>query len=56
MKEAEYIMDNERARFVPPKQAFFAYKYTDVEKSLLFDKSTAVGQLWPSSMWARPPK
>lgn len=53
--EAEYILDNERARFVPPKQAPFRQFYTDEEKAASLDQATAVGELFPSSMCARPP-
>ena len=51
--EAEYILENEKARFVPMKQAPFRQFYTD-EESAMLDQATAVGDLWPSSMCARP--
>ena len=56
-REAEYIMVNERARFVPLEQAPFAKFYSDEEKAAMLDQATAVGDLWPSSMISRrPPK
>lgn len=56
VREAEYIMDSEKARFVPFKQAPFAKFYTEDEKAAMLDQATAVGDLWPSSMFSRPPK
>ena len=53
-REAEYILDNEKARFVPLKQAPFRQFYTDEESAAMLDQATAVGDLWPSSMCARP--
>lgn len=53
-REAEYILDNEKARFVPLKQAPFRKFYTDAETAAMLDQATAVGDLWPSSMCARP--
>lgn len=53
-REAEYILDNEKARFVPLKQAPFRQFYTDEETAAMLDQATAVGDLWPSSMYARP--
>ena len=47
-KEAEHILEHERARLVPLKQAPVARFYTDVEKAALYDTSTAAGLLWPS--------
>ena len=52
-KEAEYILDNERARLVPLKQAPVARFYTDEERAAMYDESTAAGLLWPSSMFSR---
>lgn len=52
--EAEYILENEKARFVPMKQAPFRQFYTDEESAAMLDQATAVGDLWPSSMCARP--
>mmetsp|Transcript_25141 Transcript_25141/g.54881 ORF Transcript_25141/g.54881 Transcript_25141/m.54881 type:complete len:189 (+) Transcript_25141:114-680(+) len=52
-KEAEHILENERARLVPLKQAPVARFYTDAEKAALYDTSTAAGLLWPSSMFSR---
>ena len=51
-KEAEQIMENERGRLVPFKQAPFAKFYTDAEKAALWDDSTAVGDLFPNSVYA----
>jgi hypothetical protein len=58
-KEAEYILANERARFVPFPQAPFAKFYTAQERSILYDPATAVGDLAPFSIICRsytPPK
>jgi len=55
-REAEYILDNEKPRFVPLKQAPFRQFYTDEEAAAMLDQATAVGDLWPSSMCARPSK
>jgi hypothetical protein len=52
--EAEYILEHEKSRFVPLKQAPFRQFYTDEESAAMLDKATAVGDLWPSSMCARP--
>jgi len=52
-KEAEYILDNERGRFVPFRQAPFAKFYTEEEKASYLDPATAVGDLFPSSVVAR---
>lgn len=46
-KEAEYILANERARFVPFPQAPFARFYSAEERSILYDPATAVGDLAP---------
>lgn len=51
-KEAEYILDNERGRFVPFKQAAFAKFYTPEEKAAIFDSATAVGDLFPNNLFA----
>mmetsp|Transcript_26230 Transcript_26230/g.60950 ORF Transcript_26230/g.60950 Transcript_26230/m.60950 type:complete len:161 (-) Transcript_26230:1068-1550(-) len=48
-REAERIMEHEKARFVPPKQAPFAKFYTEEEKAAMFDKATPVADLFPSS-------
>jgi Uncharacterised conserved protein (DUF2368) len=53
-REAEYILDNEKERFVPFPQAPFARFYTAEQKAAMYDKATPVGELWPSSMVARP--
>lgn len=52
--EAEYILDYEKARFVPLKQAPFRQFYTEEEAAAMLDQATAVGDLFPSSMCARP--
>lgn len=52
-KEAEYIMDHERGRFVPPQQAPFAKLYSEEEKAYFFDPATAVGDLFPNRYIAR---
>lgn len=52
-KEAEYILANERARFVPFPQAPFAKFYTAQERSVLYDPATAVGDLAPFSSICR---
>lgn len=58
-KEAEYILNNERARFVPFPQAPFAKFYTRDERAIFYDPATAVGDLAPFSTICRsyaPPK
>lgn len=52
-KEAEHILDNERARLVPLRQAPAARFYNADEKAVLYDTSTAAGLLWPSSLFSR---
>lgn len=47
-KEAEYIMENERERFVPAKQAPFSKFYTPEER-LLLESSTRVSALYPNA-------
>lgn len=49
-KEAEYILEYERGRFVPFRQAPFSKFYTDDEKAAIFDSSTAVGELFPNNL------
>ena len=51
-KEAEHILENERGRLVPFKQAPFAKYYTEIEKGALWEDSTAVGDLFPNSFYA----
>ena len=51
-KEAEEILEYERGRLVPFKQAPFAKFYTDAEKGALWEASTAVGDLFPNSFYA----
>lgn len=50
-KEAEYILNHESDRFVPVSQAPFEKFYVDKSRK---EKSSAVGELFPSSLWARP--
>lgn len=52
-KEAEHIMEQERYRLVPMKQAPVARFYSEEEKEGMFDSATAVGGLWPSNMFSR---
>jgi hypothetical protein len=52
-KEAEYILDYERGRFVPFSQAPFFQFYDDDEKAALYEPATAVGDLFPNSALAR---
>ena len=52
-KEAEHILDNERARLVPLKQAPVARFYSAEEKALMFDQATSAGLLFPSSLFSR---
>ena len=52
-KEAEYIMENERCRLVPMKQAPVSRFYSDEEKEGMFDAATAVGGMWPSCLFSR---
>jgi Uncharacterised conserved protein (DUF2368) len=54
VKEAEYILDNERGRFVPMQQAPFFKLYNDYEKSTWYHSSTAVGDIFPNNvLWPR---
>eukprot|EP00980_Cylindrotheca_fusiformis_P019715 scaffold6886_cov106-Cylindrotheca_fusiformis.AAC.4 len=52
-REAEYILEHERARFVPFPQAPFARFYSSEERAMLYDKATAVGDLAPFSLISR---
>lgn len=52
-KEAAYILENERYRFVPFPQAPFARFYSDEERALFYDEATAVGDLAPFSLISR---
>eukprot|EP00470_Lotharella_oceanica_P002142 CAMPEP_0170170126 /NCGR_PEP_ID=MMETSP0040_2-20121228/3081_1 /TAXON_ID=641309 /ORGANISM="Lotharella oceanica, Strain CCMP622" /LENGTH=165 /DNA_ID=CAMNT_0010409303 /DNA_START=20 /DNA_END=517 /DNA_ORIENTATION=- len=53
VKEAEYMIENERGRFPPPKQAMFAKKYTEEEKNV-YANVGAVSTYWPGFLpWAR---
>jgi hypothetical protein len=52
-KEAEYLMENERHRFVPPCQAPFYKYYPDADKNINA-ATRPVGTLFPSSLIARP--
>ena len=51
VREAEYILDHEKGRFVPFHQAPFAKFYTDEERAAY--PATAVGDLYPSKLVAR---
>jgi Uncharacterised conserved protein (DUF2368) len=54
VKEAEYILDNERGRFVPMRQSPFFKFYTDVDKASYYYPSTAVGDIFPNTiLWPR---
>jgi len=50
-KEAEHLLEEERGRFVPLRQAPFAKFYTPEDRAYLYDRSTAVGELYPSAMF-----
>jgi hypothetical protein len=52
-KEAAYLLEHERARFVPFPQAPFARFYSTEERALLYDKATASGDLAPFSVICR---
>jgi Uncharacterised conserved protein (DUF2368) len=52
-KEASYILENERARFVPFPQAPFSRFYTVEERAVLYDKATASGDLQPFTLICR---
>ena len=54
-KEAEYIMEFERERFVPAKQAPFAKFYTAQERQL-FDDATRVSALYPNAAFVASKK
>merc|ERR1712150_189238 len=53
-REAEYILTHEQERFVPLQQAPFAKYYTKEQRAKMLDKATPVGNLFPSSIFARP--
>ncbi len=48
VKEAEHILEHERVRFVPPKQAPFHALYSEQEVSDATQRADAVGTYWPS--------
>lgn len=52
-KEAEYLLTQERGRFVPMKQESFFKFYTETDREAYYNGSTAVGDLYPSRIWAR---
>ena len=52
-REAEYLMEYDRERFVPPKQAPFHKYYLDDEKTM-YNDATPVGEFFPNRLWARP--
>ncbi len=54
-KEAEYIMEYERGRFVPAKQAPFSKFYNEEERHW-FDESTRVGELYPNALFVEKKK
>lgn len=58
VKEAEYIMDHERYRFVPPEQAPFSYVYDEERRKSeeTLGASSRVGKWWPSPIasWLYP--
>lgn len=54
-KEAEYIMEYERCRFVPAKQAPFSKFYNEEERHW-FDESTRVGELYPNALFVEKKK
>lgn len=53
-KEAEYIMEYERSRFVPAKQAPFSKFYNDEERRW-FEESTRVSELYPPKLFVQNP-
>jgi hypothetical protein len=53
-KEAEYIMEYERSRFVPAKQAPFSKFYIDEERRW-FEESTRVSELYPNALFVPKP-
>ena len=52
-KEAEHLLQNERARFVPFPQAPFSKFYSPDERAIFYDQATAVGDLAPWSLVSR---
>jgi hypothetical protein len=52
-KEAAYLLEHERARFVPFPQAPFARFYSAEERAILYDRATASGELAPFSVICR---
>lgn len=56
VKEAEYIMDNEKSRFIPPTQAPFYKFYQGLDVDAWHESATPVGELFPSSLVARSSK
>eukprot|EP00934_Nitzschia_sp_Nitz4_P000451 Nitzschia sp. Nitz4//scaffold3_size479765//321619//322098//NITZ4_000132-RA/size479765-processed-gene-1.472-mRNA-1//1//CDS//3329550854//451//frame0 len=52
-KEAAWILEHERARFVPFPQAPFARFYSEEERAVFYDPATAVGDLAPFSTITR---
>eukprot|EP00978_Attheya_sp_CCMP212_P007300 scaffold16951_cov48-Attheya_sp.AAC.3 len=50
VKEAEYMLDHERERFVPMKQAAFAKFYTEEEKERMYYPATPVGDMYPNRL------
>lgn len=56
VNEAEYIMEFERGRFVPPKQAAFSKFYTEEERKEFYNDSTPVGDIFPNRVIFPRPK
>jgi hypothetical protein len=52
-REASYILENERPRFVPFPQAPFSKFYSPEERAVLYDKATASGDLAPFTLICR---
>ena len=52
-KEAAYLLEHERARFVPFPQAPFARFYSPEERAILYDKATPSGSLYPFTLVCR---
>jgi hypothetical protein len=48
VKEAEHILEHERERLVPPKQAPFRSLYAEAEVQSHDTRASAVGTYWPS--------
>ena len=53
VKEAEYILDEEKSRFVPMKHAPFYKFYQGLDVNGWHETSTPVGELFPNNLIAR---